>query len=150
MSFNAKPLELCAMDCSCLVVADLAHVARAQSPLLAGGDCGCDLTAGEGVGGTPATRTHPEAARMADASSPSRTVQWRRGVAASAIFALGCGLHMALAMSPNTSWGHHPFSGPLVALHESRHPLDYAVSGGLFLVLGAWPFCRPHLREQLP
>jgi hypothetical protein len=22
--------------------------------------------------------------------------------------------------------------------------------GGLLLVLGAWPFCRPHLREQLP
>ena len=24
------------------------------------------------------------------------------------------------------------------------------VVGGLLLVLGAWPFCRPHLREQLP
>ena len=24
------------------------------------------------------------------------------------------------------------------------------IVGGLLLVLGAWPFCRPHLREQLP
>ena len=24
------------------------------------------------------------------------------------------------------------------------------VVGGLLLVLGAWPFCRPHLREQVP
>jgi len=28
--------------------------------------------------------------------------------------------------------------------------LVYIVVGGLLLVLGAWPFCRPHLREQLP
>ena len=26
----------------------------------------------------------------------------------------------------------------------------FAISGGLLLVLGAWPFCRPHLREPLP
>jgi len=26
----------------------------------------------------------------------------------------------------------------------------YIVVGGLLLVLGAWPFCRPHLGEQLP
>ena len=28
--------------------------------------------------------------------------------------------------------------------------LVFIVAGGLLLVLGAWPFCRPHLREQLP
>ena len=28
--------------------------------------------------------------------------------------------------------------------------LVYIVVGGLLLVLGAWPFCRPHLTEQLP
>jgi len=28
--------------------------------------------------------------------------------------------------------------------------LVFIVGGGLLLVLGAWPFCRPHLREQLP
>ena len=28
--------------------------------------------------------------------------------------------------------------------------LAFVVVGGLLLVLGAWPFCRPHLREQLP
>ena len=28
--------------------------------------------------------------------------------------------------------------------------LVFTVVGGLLLVLGAWPFCRPHLREQLP
>jgi hypothetical protein len=28
--------------------------------------------------------------------------------------------------------------------------LVFVVVGGLLLVLGAWPFCRPHLREQLP
>ena len=26
----------------------------------------------------------------------------------------------------------------------------FVVVGGLLLVLGAWPFCRPQLREQLP
>lgn len=26
----------------------------------------------------------------------------------------------------------------------------FVVAGGLLLLLGAWPFCRPHLREQLP
>ena len=28
--------------------------------------------------------------------------------------------------------------------------LVFIVAGGLLLVLGAWPFCRPHLREQVP
>ena len=28
--------------------------------------------------------------------------------------------------------------------------LVFIVVGGLLLVLGAWPFCRPHLRERLP
>jgi hypothetical protein len=28
--------------------------------------------------------------------------------------------------------------------------LLFVVVGGLLLILGAWPFCRPHLREQLP
>ena len=28
--------------------------------------------------------------------------------------------------------------------------LIFSVVGGLLLVLGAWPFCRPHLREQSP
>ena len=28
--------------------------------------------------------------------------------------------------------------------------LVFIVVGGLLLVLGAWPFCRPHLREQFP
>lgn len=28
--------------------------------------------------------------------------------------------------------------------------LIFIVVGGLLLVLGAWPFCRPHLREQSP
>ena len=28
--------------------------------------------------------------------------------------------------------------------------LMFITVGGLLLVLGAWPFCRPHLREQLP
>jgi hypothetical protein len=28
--------------------------------------------------------------------------------------------------------------------------LVFIVVGGLLLVLGAWPFCRPRLREQLP
>ena len=28
--------------------------------------------------------------------------------------------------------------------------LVFIVAGGLLLILGAWPFCRPHLREQLP
>ena len=28
--------------------------------------------------------------------------------------------------------------------------LIFIVVGGLLLLLGAWPFCRPHPREQLP
>ena len=28
--------------------------------------------------------------------------------------------------------------------------LKFIIVGGLLLLLGAWPFCRPHLREQLP
>src|SRR6185369_14567014 len=28
--------------------------------------------------------------------------------------------------------------------------LVFIVVGGLLLMLGAWPFCRPHLREQVP
>jgi hypothetical protein len=28
--------------------------------------------------------------------------------------------------------------------------LIFTTVGGLLLVLGAWPFCRPHLREQSP
>ncbi len=28
--------------------------------------------------------------------------------------------------------------------------LIFTMVGGLLLVLGAWPFCRPHLREQSP
>ncbi len=28
--------------------------------------------------------------------------------------------------------------------------LVFVVAGGLLLLLGAWPFCRPHLSEQLP
>ena len=35
-----------------MVVADLADIACAQAPLLAGGDRGCDLAAGQDVGGT--------------------------------------------------------------------------------------------------
>ena len=28
--------------------------------------------------------------------------------------------------------------------------LVFVIGGGLLLLLGAWPFCRPHLREQSP
>ena len=89
----------------------------------------------------------PAGATELPGGEPSRgpAVQWRRGLAASAAFALGCGVHMAAAMTPNTSWEHHPFSGPLVALHESRHPLDYVVSGAVLLGLGAG-LCGPAFR----
>lgn len=80
-------------------------------------------------------------------AEPARSpaVRWRRGFAVSAAFVLGCGLHMAAAMTPSTSWEHHPFSGPLVALHEARHPWEYAVSGAIFLGLGAG-LCGPAFR----
>lgn len=35
-------------------------------------------------------------------------------------------------------------------LAGSSATLVFIVVGGLLLALGAWPFCRPHLREQLP
>jgi hypothetical protein len=44
-------------------------------------------------------------------------------------------------------------SGPYTVAHfldGFSVTLVFVVAGGLLLVLGAWPFCRPSLREQLP
>ena len=54
---------------------------------------------------------------------------WRRGAILSAIFFLACWLYMDSTMTPNTSWGHNPFSGPLVVLHTAVQPLDYIIGG---------------------
>jgi hypothetical protein len=70
---------------------------------------------------------------------------WRRGLAVSAGFLLLCLLHMALSMTANTSWEHHPFSGPLIVLHTARQPLQYVVGGLMWLVLGAG-ICLPAFR----
>ena len=52
MSLHAQPLELGAMNRRRVVVADLADVASAQAPVLAGCDCGRDLAAGKDIGRT--------------------------------------------------------------------------------------------------
>jgi len=43
----------------------------------------------------------------------------------------------------------HPYTLPhfLAGLSVT---LVFIIVGGLLLILGAWPFCRPHFREQLP
>jgi len=77
---------------------------------------------------------------------PSPPWPWRWGLAAAAAFALTSGAYIAAFMTPNTSWEHHPFAGPLVALYESRHPADFAVSLAIWAGLGAglcWPAFRP-------
>ena len=52
MSLDAQPFKLGAMDRGRAVIADLADVAGAQAPLLAGSDRGCDLAAGQDIGRT--------------------------------------------------------------------------------------------------
>lgn len=52
MGLDTQSIELSTMNGSGAVAADLAHVARAHPPLLAGGNRGCDLSAREDVGGT--------------------------------------------------------------------------------------------------
>ena len=51
MGLDAQAIEFGAVNGGGAVVADLAHIAGAQAPLLAGGDRGCDLAAGQDVGG---------------------------------------------------------------------------------------------------
>ncbi len=52
MGLDAEPIELRPVNRGGAVVADLADVAGAQTPLLAGGDGGCDLSARKDLGGT--------------------------------------------------------------------------------------------------
>ena len=52
MGLDPQAFELGAVNCGGAVVADLADIAGAQTPLLAGGDRGCDLSARQDVGGT--------------------------------------------------------------------------------------------------
>ena len=72
---------------------------------------------------------------------------WQCGAVASAAFLLACCLHMALSMTPNTSWEHHPYSGPLVVLHTARQPLDYLIGLLMWAILGPG-LCLPAFRRE--
>ena len=50
MGLDAQAIEFSAVNGGGAVVADLANVAGAQTPLLAGRDRGCNLAAGKDVG----------------------------------------------------------------------------------------------------
>ena len=65
----------------------------------------------------------------------------------SAGFLVACGAHVAASMTPNTSWEHHPFLGPLVVLHTARQPLDHAVGGVTLAALGTG-LCLPAFRAN--
>lgn len=82
----------------------------------------------------------------------SRGWHWRSGSASLAVYALTSGAYIVAFMTPNTSWEHHPFAGPLVALHESRHPVEFAVSLAIWCGLGmglCWPTFRPSMLTVL-
>ena len=97
----------------------------------------------DGVGSLP---QWPSAASdLPGGESPSRRWLWGRGVLAATAYVLASGGYMVAFMTPNTSWEHHPLAGPLVALYESRHPTEFAVSLALWAGLGAglcWPAFR--------
>ena len=79
-----------------------------------------------------------------DDTPPLHSWHWRRGLAAVAAYALA-GVTDIAFMSPNTSWEHHPFAGPLVALNESRNPAEFVFSFAIWSGLGAglcWPAFR--------
>jgi hypothetical protein len=78
----------------------------------------------------------------------ARRWHWRWGFAALSAYALASGAYIAAFMTPNTSWEHHPFAGPLVALYESRHPAEFAISLTIWCGLGmglCWPTFRPSM-----
>jgi hypothetical protein len=70
---------------------------------------------------------------------------WKRGVAVVIAFMSACYAHMAISMTPNTSFEHHPFSGPLSPIH-SYVTAEGKIFGWIALaVLGAG-ICLPGFR----
>lgn len=51
-------------------------------------------------------------------------------------------------MTPNTSWEHHPYSGPVVVLHGAHTPVGYLVGGAMLIVLSAG-ICLPAFRPSI-
>jgi len=98
-------------------------------------------------GSAPRRPNYPGVANAPPSGESSRRAPWHwgRGLAAMAGFALACGAYMALAMTPNTSWEHHPYAGPLVALHEASRPVDFAVAVAVWVCLSAG-LCAPAFR----
>ena len=83
-----------------------------------------------------------------DNEGRSRGWHWRWGFAALAAYALANGAYIAAFMTPNTSWEHHRFAGPLVSMYESRHPAEFAVNLAIWCGLGmglCWPTFRPSM-----
>jgi len=75
--------------------------------------------------------------------TPVRPWRWRWGLAAAAAYTLASAAYMAAFITPNTSWEHHPFAGPLVALYSSRnYPASLVIWAGLGAGL-CWPAFRP-------
>lgn len=79
---------------------------------------------------------------------PAPPQHWRRYVVGVAAYALASVAYAAAYMTPNTSWEHHPFAGPLVAIYESRHPAEFAVAHAVWAGLGAG-LCGPAFRPAV-
>ena len=74
-----------------------------------------------------------------------REWHWRRGLMGALLFLAVCVAYMRSSMSPDATWEHHPFSGPLIVLHTAREPVDYVVGIALLAVLGGG-LCSPVFR----
>jgi hypothetical protein len=95
------------------------------------------------IGGLP--RWPAAAGELPGGEPPSPQLHWSRGVVAVIAYALASAGYMAAFITPNTSWEHHPFAGPLVAVYHSRHPAELALSLAIWAGLGiglCWPAFR--------
>lgn len=66
------------------------------------------------------------------------------GVLIWSVFVVISCLHLAW-MDSNTSWEHHPCSGPIVVFHTAQQPFDY-IFGALMFVTLSVGICLPAFR----
>lgn len=88
----------------------------------------------------------PAAESTSRGDEPTHLSHRGRGVAAATAYAIASAAYIVAFMTPMTSWEHHPFAGPLVAIYESRQFAEFAVSFGIWFGLGlgmCWPAFRP-------
>lgn len=99
------------------------------------------------TGGLP--RWPATAGELPSDEPPSPRWHLHRGAAAAAAYAIASAAYMVAFITPNTSWEHHPFAGPLVAIYESRHPAEFAVCVAVWAGLGAGLY-GPAFRPSVP